>query len=129
MTKVTNIDIAGCKLGNDIIFLPGFRESLNASFMRRVYSDEEKEYCEQFNDPTLRYASTFAAKEAVYKAVKQWDDTLRLPWKKILISRSKAAGVPTVSIAYENVPPFEFSLSISHDGDYVWAVVVCYRKH
>ncbi len=129
MIVTENIDIPGVKVGNDIIFLPGFRDSLNTSFIRRVYCEEEKEYCEQFSDPALRYASTFAAKEAVYKAVKQWDETLRLPWKKILVSRSKAAGIPTVSLPNEGAPAFEFSLSISHDGDYVWAVVVCHRKY
>jgi holo-[acyl-carrier protein] synthase len=125
MIRPEYIHITGAKLGNDIIYLPGFRESLNTSFIRRVYCEAEKEYCEQFNDPVLRYASTFAAKEAVYKAVKQWDNSLLLPWKKIIISRTKASGQPTVAITLDACKALQFSLTISHDGDYVWASVIC----
>jgi holo-[acyl-carrier protein] synthase len=115
------------KLGNDVIFLPAFRDSLNAGFIRRVYRQEEIDYCEQFPDPALRYASTFAAKEAVYKAMKQWDNALLLPWKKIMISRSKIAGQPTVELLTSLPMGMDFSLSITHDGDYVWAAAVCER--
>lgn len=116
------------KLGNDIVYVPSFKESLNESFIRRVYTQEEKHYCEQFNDPVLRYASTFAAKEAVYKAVKQWDERLLLPWKKISISRAKVAGIPTVELTKKKYEALTFSLSISHDGDYVWAVAICQKQ-
>jgi holo-[acyl-carrier protein] synthase len=128
MITQEHINLVGAKLGNDIVFLPGFRESLCSGFIRRVYSEQEKEYCEQFSDPVLRYASTFAAKEAVYKAVKQWDDTLLLPWKKIVIRRSKASGQPTVVVNVERCRAFQISLSIAHDGDYVWAIVACYEE-
>lgn len=118
-------DTENVKLGNDLIHVPTFKESLNDSFIRRVYTEAEKEYCQQFNEPLLRYASTFAAKEAVYKAVKQWDEHLLLPWKKISISRNKLAGMPIVELYGEQYEKFSFSLSISHDGDYVWGVVIC----
>ena len=66
-------------------------------------------------------ALTFAAKEAVFKAVKQWDETLTLPWRKIEIIRSKIAGMPTVNLLNDTGQLFHTSLSITHDGDYVWA--------
>ncbi|MBX2906777.1 MAG: 4'-phosphopantetheinyl transferase superfamily protein [Taibaiella sp.] len=115
------------KLGNDVIFLPAFREFLNAGFIRRVYRQEEIDYCEQFTDPVLHYASTFAAKEAVYKAVKQWDSATLLPWKKILITRNKIAGQPSVQLLADIPGSMDFSLSITHDKDYVWAATVCAR--
>ena len=111
------------KLGNDVLYLPDFKKSLNPSFIRRVYTEEEKKYIQSFSEPNLRYASTFSAKEAIYKAVKQFDTSIKLPWKKIAISREKIQGKPHVDILLEG-RQFDVSLSISHDGDYVWAVAL-----
>jgi holo-[acyl-carrier protein] synthase len=109
-------------LGNDLVYLPDFELSFNPLFQKKVYTLNEIEYCDQFEEKLLRYASTWAAKEAVYKAIKQHNLTA-LSFKKIEILRSKIAGKPTV-----NLPPFyknlKVSLSISHDGDYVWALAL-----
>jgi holo-[acyl-carrier protein] synthase len=83
-------------------------------------------YCDQFDDSLLRYASTWAAKEAVYKAIKQIDDST-LGWKKIEITRNKPAGKPGV-IIYKDTCSFKISLTISHDGDYAWAIALIDTK-
>lgn len=111
-------------VGNDLIHLPTFTKSCTAAFIRRVFTPAELAYCTKFSDPFLRYASTWAAKEAVYKAIKQTDDSIKLWWRDIEILRIKAAGKPSVQIK-KLTRDFKFTLSISHDGDYVWAVVVC----
>jgi len=72
--------------GNDLVYLPDFKLSLTELFKKKVYTPAEVAYCDQFDDAALRYASTWAAKEAVYKAVKQLD-TAALPFKKIEIRR------------------------------------------
>lgn len=115
-------------IGNDIVHLPTFRKSCTPAFIRRVFTPAELEYCAKFSDPYLRYASTWAAKEAVYKAIKQTDDLTKLWWRDIEILRAKAAGTPTVQIKKLKIS-LEFSVSISHDGDYVWAVVVCLKRN
>lgn len=113
------------KIGNDVLQLSEFEQSINPSFIRRVYTEEEKAYAQSFSEPNLRYASTFAAKEAIYKAVKQFDTNIKLPWKKIAITRAKVQGKPSVEILLEDYQ-FDVSLTISHDGDYIWAVaLVC----
>ena len=115
-------------IGNDIVHLPTFIPTCTEEFIRRVYTENELQYCSKFMDPFLRYASTWAAKEAVYKAIKQTDDTTKLWWKDIEILRPKPAGKPTVKIK-KIKNPVEFSLSISHEADYFWAVAVClYEK-
>ena len=64
------------------------------SFLRKkAYTEKEIAYCELFDNAILRYASTWAAKEAVYKAVKQLDISA-IGWKKIEIIRDKIAGRP-----------------------------------
>jgi holo-[acyl-carrier protein] synthase len=107
-------------VGNDLVFIPDFELSFNELFKNKVYTQNEIAYCDQFDNSMLRYASTCAAKEAVYKAIKQTDPST-LGWKKIEIIREKIAGRPHV-IVHTNaeIPPI--SLTISHDGDYVWAV-------
>ncbi len=111
-------------IGNDVVHLPTFLLSLTPQFIARGYTAGEREYCDRFAEPALRYASTWAAKEAVYKALKQADTTIKLWWPDIVISRPKPQGKPSVTIARLE-KPLEFNLTISHDGDYVWAVAVC----
>jgi phosphopantetheine--protein transferase-like protein len=107
-------------VGNDLVFVPAFERSLTDLFKSKVYTHNETVYCQLFDDPILRYASTWAAKEAVYKAVKQL--TIKsLSWKNIEIIRAKIAGQPGV-ILHGFEGQFTISLTISHDGDYAWAV-------
>lgn len=109
-------------VGNDIVFIPNFTNSYNELFQKKVYTAVEINYCNAFSDPILRYASTWAAKEAVYKAVKQLDKTL-MGWKDIEILREKASGEPSV-ILHKHPEKFKVSLTISHDGEYVWALAL-----
>jgi holo-[acyl-carrier protein] synthase len=109
-------------IGNDLVFIPDFTASFNDLFKKKVYTGNEIAYCTQFDNSILRYASTWAAKEAVYKAIKQIDPST-LGWKKIEIVRKKAAGQPQVIIHKDQVS-FKISLTISHDGDYVWAIAL-----
>ena len=107
-------------VGNDLVFLPDFTASFNELFKKKIYTQEEIAYCDQFNDSTLRYASTWAAKEAVYKAINQINES-SVPFKKIEILREKPQGRPHV-IIHKNINKFNISLTISHDGDYIWAL-------
>jgi holo-[acyl-carrier protein] synthase len=110
-------------VGNDLVFIPNFEASFNILFKKKVYTSGEIAYCEQFDNSLLRYASTWAAKEAVYKAIKQIDQS-SLGLKKIEIIRNKPAGQPHVVI-HKKSTAFKISLTISHDGDYVWAIALC----
>jgi phosphopantetheine--protein transferase-like protein len=109
-------------IGNDLVFVPDFANSLNDLFKKKAYTEREIAYCDQFADSVLRYASTWAGKEAVYKALKQLDDST-LGWKKIEIIRKKNAGEPKVFL-HNNPSRYKISLTISHDGDYVWAIAL-----
>src|ERR1700733_7304211 len=82
-------------IGNDLVFIPNFQLLFTEPFKNKAYTPAEMSYCDQFSDSLLRYASTWAAKEAVYKALKQLDDAT-LGWKKIEIIRKKNAGEPKV---------------------------------
>jgi len=107
-------------VGNDLVFIPDFKVSLTPLFKNKVYTANELAYCDLFDDALLRYASTWAAKESVYKALKQLDPAA-IAWKKIEILREKIAGQPNV-VLHQNGDKVKISLTISHDGDYVWAI-------
>jgi holo-[acyl-carrier protein] synthase len=109
-------------VGNDLVHLPDFTASFNDLFKKKVYTVAEVAYCDGFDDSILRYASTWSAKEAVYKAIKQLHLKPLGP-KSIEIIRKKTAGQPQVVI-HKEYPPLKISLTISHDGDYVWAVAL-----
>jgi len=114
-------------IGNDLVFLPDFKLSFNPLLRDKTYNPNEIAYCEQFDDALLRYASTWAAKEAVYKAVKQLDPASPVGPKRITINRGKIAGRPEVTISgHEN--KYHISLTISHDGDYVWAIAMIEKR-
>ncbi len=109
-------------VGNDLVFIPDFDKSLTPLFKNKVYTATEINYCNLFDNSLVRYASTWAAKEAVYKAIKQLYN-LPLSWKKIEIVRDKIAGKPQVTL-HTDQKNVHISLSISHDGDYAWAVAI-----
>ena len=111
-------------VGNDIVHLPSFVLSLTPQLIRRAYTANELAYCQAFENATLRYASTWAAKEAVYKSVKQVYPSLKLWWHDIEITRPEPQGKPSVNINKLN-NKLEFSITITHDGDYVWALAIC----
>ncbi len=56
-------------IGIDLVEIPRMREALkNPRFRERVFSSEERHYCDSKVDPTPHYAARFAAKEAFIKA-------------------------------------------------------------
>ena len=58
-------------LGVDIIEIGRMREALlrRPRMKERLFSEEERAYCESRNKPEIHYAMRFAAKEAVLKAL------------------------------------------------------------
>lgn len=58
-------------IGADIIEVDRIRgvlERQGGRFLKRVFSDEEREYCERMKFPHKHFAARFAAKEAISKA-------------------------------------------------------------
>lgn len=58
-------------LGVDIVEIDRMREALrrHPRMRERVFSEEERAYCDARNKPEIHYAMRFAAKEAVLKAL------------------------------------------------------------
>jgi holo-[acyl-carrier protein] synthase len=66
------------------------------TFLRRVYTAEEREYCEGFRNKFERYAGRFAAKEAAMKALGTgWRRGVR--WVDFEVVR-ELGGRPTIRL-------------------------------
>ncbi|MFH2114498.1 MAG: holo-ACP synthase [Spirochaetota bacterium] len=69
-------------LGVDIVELEQMKDILSRSgeiFISRVYGPQERIYSHGLEDPTAYYASSFAAKEALFKAlVLDWEEGIDL---------------------------------------------------
>lgn len=122
--------------GNDIIRISRVKDSIEQvgeTFLKRVYTDEEINYCESRRMCKYQsYAARFAAKEAVYKAIAP-DTSEDVEWKTIEVKREKN-GKPYIKL-YGKIKELaeikkieSMDLSLSHDGDYAMATVVTYRK-
>lgn len=112
--------------GIDIVYIPRFKEtilkygpvSMENSFIKRVFNEEEITHILSRKDPFDGLAGRFAAKEATIKALNNI--------KKIaeLKSISIVGVVPQVKLLDPELTQVTLSVSISHDGDYAIAMVL-----
>src|SRR6516225_3241550 len=87
------IDVAEVGRIRDVI------ESQTERFVRRVYTQAEAAYCEQFKNKYERYAGRFAAKEAAMKALGTgWSRGVR--WVDVEVVRHRG-GRPTLELKGE----------------------------
>jgi holo-[acyl-carrier protein] synthase len=116
------IDVAEVKRIGAVI------ESQKERFLRRVYTQDEVAYCEQFRKRYERYAGRFAVKEAAMKALGTgWSRGVR--WVDVEVVREKG-GRPTMKLAGEagNVAKRmgvkNIVLSITHTAEQAFAQVI-----
>jgi holo-[acyl-carrier protein] synthase len=95
----------------------------NERFYRRIFTQQEVEYCTSFCDPYPRFAARFVAKEAVIKAL----TSIATPsYTEIEIQKTKK-GQPRIYIdadKFKCISQFTNSLSIAHSNSYAIAFVV-----
>ena len=124
----------GIYCGTDIIEIERVKnsiEKLGESFLNKVYTKKEIEYCEsKSNQKYQHYAARFAAKEATFKAIsKIIDNKYDVNWTDFEVD-NESSGRPKVNILNEKYNKLieEIDISISHCKDYAIANVVCEIK-
>jgi holo-[acyl-carrier protein] synthase len=121
------------KCGVDIIEISRVKDSIENigdSFINRIYTSKEIEYCESKGKSKYEhYAARFAVKEAVFKAVSQMiDDKYSITWKDIETTNDEQ-GRPKVEILTINNKKIEdIDVSISHCKEYAVANVAVLLK-
>ncbi len=115
-------------IGVDIVEatrIEGSIARLGESFLLRVFTEAEREYCAKMHRPSVHYAARFAAKEAVSKAFGT-GICQGVGWRDIEVRR-KASGEPFVVLHggaanwAKNHGVAEVLLSLSHSEHYAVA--------
>lgn len=114
--------------GTDIIEIERIKKSiekLGEKFLNRIFTENEKNYCESKNNLKYQhYAARFAAKEAAFKAI-SWKikDKYDIKWTDFEVSNDEQ-GKPVIKIYCIDYKDIEnIDLSISHCKDYAVANV------
>jgi holo-[acyl-carrier protein] synthase len=106
----------------------GAIERQGERFLRRIYTDKERAYCEQFKDKYERYAGRFAAKEAAMKALGtgwsrgvRWVDieVVRIPFGRPTLELKGEAREIADRLGVKNI-----AISITHTQKQAWAQVI-----
>lgn len=84
----------------------------NNSFVKRIYTPNEIDYCFSDSKPAEHLAARFCAKEAVYKALSSLG-CQNIDFTKIEIL-SDENGVPFVNLDKEKYKNIEIKISLSH---------------
>ena len=111
------------RIGTDIVNIPRLARALarRSRLAARLFTEEERHYCESKRDAAQHFAVRFAAKEAVAKALGK-----SLRWHEVEISR--AAGMaPQVVLKGEAkilAAGGKMEVSLSHSGEYAIACAI-----
>lgn len=124
--------------GTDIISVTRIKNSiteLGETFIKRIYTDEEINYCESKRMCKFQsYAARFAAKEAMYKAISpenadyvSWHD-LEVVKKKNGKPVAKLTGRLKEEAEKKGISDEDIDISLSHDDSFAIATVVIKSK-
>jgi holo-[acyl-carrier protein] synthase len=106
----------------------GVIERQGERFLKRVYTERERAYCEQFRNKYERYAGRFAVKEATMKALGtgwsrgvRWVDceVVRLPGGRPRLELKGEALKIADRLGVKNI-----AISITHTSEQAWAQVI-----
>ncbi|MFZ2325144.1 MAG: holo-ACP synthase [Ignavibacteriaceae bacterium] len=120
-------------IGVDIIEIDRIKHSVDTygdSFLNKIYTKNELDYCLSKYNKYQHLAARFAAKEAIYKALASgWEK--EATWKSMEIT-NEASGLPVVKLLGK-LNEFvsddkDIKVSLSHSENYVVAVALIYKK-
>jgi len=119
--------------GVDLVELSKFKEVLqrNSEFVRDMFTERERAYCESMKDPTVHFAGRFAAKESYAKALGTGFSGTGIDhlFQEIEVT-SSSSGKPEISVTgwaakmAKKRKIRQSSVSISHTAHYAVASVI-----
>ena len=128
--------------GYDLVFVPAFRRLLRPQFVARVYTAAEAGAAQDAYDPSVYFASRWAAKEAAYKALcdlalraGRFTDGLAC-FRDYEVTRRTGSRAPAITLHGEPHRLLEelrdggdvsVSLSLTHEHEYAGAFVTIAR--
>ena len=103
-------------IGTDIVSVSRIEKILQQysdRFVKHVFTDNEKSYCDLKSNPAVHYAGRFAAKEAVKKALYSSSIINSIDFADIEII-SNVSGAPEVKLSTKDLKNVFVKVSISH---------------
>jgi len=103
-------------IGTDIVSVSRIEKILQQysdRFVKHVFTDNEKSYCDLKSNPAVHYAGRFAAKEAVKKALYSSSIINSIDFADIEII-SNVSGAPEVKLSTQDLKNVLVKVSISH---------------
>ena len=115
-------------IGNDIIDILRIKKNIDnygLIFLKKIYSTKEINYCKNKKYPDIHFAGKFAAKEAVLKAVNQYDHSINFFLKDIEIVND-IKSKPLVKIKKDFFKKINIQISISHTKQFATSIAILY---
>ena len=100
----------------------GLTVEKDASFLNKIFTENELDYCFSSGNPAEHLAARFAGKEAIIKALGQLD-RFKADYRDIEIVNDKR-GIPGACILKEGFAGLDILLSLSHSRDTAIAFTV-----
>ncbi len=122
-------------IGIDVVEVDRIKSSLSEfgeQFLNRIFTAEERAYCEKQKNRELSYAARFAAKEAIAKAFGTGIGKA-VGWRELEVHR-KESGEPTIILhgkaaeLAESLKVSEVKISLTHAQHYAAANAVILVK-
>ena len=110
-------------IGIDIVEIVRFK-SKSKSFIEKIFTEKEIEYCNTKSLPSQHLAGRFSAKEAVIKALSKYMKNLTLKEIEIIIDKQ---GRPVAQINGLDTS-INIEISISHTESMATAIAMVMKK-
>jgi holo-[acyl-carrier protein] synthase len=126
------MDLIG--IGIDLVYIPRIQRLLNQygeRFLKKIFSEEEIEYSLKRKNTAFHLASSFASKEAFFKAVGGYSP---FSFKEIILKRDFEKGTPFLELKGKAEEIFKkrggkkILLALSHENEYTISIVVILGK-
>jgi len=108
-------------VGIEIVEVRRFKRAMErwgGPFLKKLFTEDELEYCLAKRSPEVHLAARFAAKISFFKAMGR-----SMPYKDIGVVRDKS-GMPSIKVNHVKGGPLRPGLTITHTRDVAMAVVV-----
>lgn len=116
-------------IGIDLVAIEDLKEKLhNQSFVNKVFTGNEIDYCRSFRSSDEHFAGKFAAKEAFMKAIGK--GIQQGVWFKQIEVANAPSGAPSLNLVRQAIDVVselkinKIHMSISHGKEYAVAIVI-----
>lgn len=117
--------------GTDIIEISRIKKAIISKqnrFLKKIYTQNEINYCEKKNDTKYEhYAVRFAAKEAIYKALNNLLE-YKISWLDVEIINNKTGKPEVIFLNKIKKDLYNIEISMSHCKEYAIANVIVISK-